>query len=116
MLGAIVWNPAGIGLMLMKTLPLHAVIVADQFHLIPLRIDHIKRAPMHPCVFGGFDLESQRFESLLFVSEISRGYFEGDVVNGGSCCVRPTIAGLRPPGRGGAAERLAQSTLGRWVT
>ena len=42
---------------------------------------------MHLCVFSGFDFESQRFQSLPFVCEVSDTYLEGDVVNGRSCSV-----------------------------
>jgi len=48
---------------------------------------------MHPCVFGGLDMEPQRLQSLPFVCEISERYLEGDVVNGRSCCVRPATTG-----------------------
>ena len=43
----------------------HAGIVADQFHLIAFGGAHIKRAPMHPCVFGGFDLQPQPLQFYL---------------------------------------------------
>jgi len=48
---------------------------------------------MHPCVFGGFDMESQRLQSLFFVCEISESNLERDVVDSGSCCIRPAITG-----------------------
>ena len=48
---------------------------------------------MHPCMFGGFDLKPQRLKSLAFVCEVSQGYFERNVVNGGGRRVRPAMAG-----------------------
>jgi hypothetical protein len=48
---------------------------------------------MHPCVLSGFDLESQTLQPLQFVCEISKGYLERDVVNGGSSSVRPSKTG-----------------------
>ena len=48
---------------------------------------------MHPSVFGGFDMESQRLQSLFFICEISESNLERDVVDSGSCGIRPAIAG-----------------------
>ena len=49
---------------------------------------------MYPCVFGGFDLKPERFQSLLFTYEIGEGYLECDVVNSGCCRLWPTITGV----------------------
>jgi len=48
---------------------------------------------MHPCVFGGLDMEPQTLQPRQFVGEIGERYLEGDVVNGRSCSVRPAITG-----------------------
>ena len=55
---------------------------------------HKKRAPVHPCMFGGFDFESQPLKSLQFVCKIGESYRECNVVNCGGRCVGPTIAGV----------------------
>jgi len=64
-------------------------VVADQFYLIALGIGDIERPPMYPRVFSGFDLKPQSLQSFLFSLEIGKRYFESDVVDGGSCGVRP---------------------------
>src|ERR1700752_3924487 len=48
---------------------------------------------MYPRVRASFDLKPQRLQSSPFVCKISKSYLERNVVNGGSCCVRSTIAG-----------------------
>jgi len=64
-------------------------VVADQLYLIALGIGDIERPPMYPRVFSGFDLKPQSLQSFLFSLEIGKRYFESDVVDGGSCGVRP---------------------------
>ena len=69
---------------------LNALVVADKLHQIALRIGHIKRAPLHTCVLGGFNWQSQTLQPRQFVCEIGEGYLESDVVNGRSWSIRPT--------------------------
>src|ERR1035441_4077271 len=42
-------------------------------------------------MLSGFNLEPQSLQPRQFACEISEGYLERDVIDGGSCSVRPII-------------------------
>ena len=46
---------------------------------------------MYPCVLSSFAFESHAPQPREFVCKISESYLDGDVVDGGSCGVRPAI-------------------------